>query len=301
MSEVADIALRLIGAFYAFAGYVATRAGVTSYFLDCAIAAIAARKPPAVEIAQTARLLSAATLVLTGGVLLVLLVDLAAWIFAASALAQAAYIYVLAPRYFDAAEAPDTRGRRQTTNAFVLYAAATAFVLWAAFTGRLLPWRDVPWPLLTIASAGVAAHAAHTIWLLLKAPAAGKTPLFGALGGVDDEAPRPDPATCKRIKVMADYDCHPLWALDEELYGDFAPEALGLSPELTRDLNAWADAFSSSLNRDDPTDSLWTPQQHADHAAQARPLAQRLARERPNLMVYVLEGDIGVVEVRADD
>ena len=34
--------------------------------------------------------------------------------FAASALAQAAYIYVLAPRYFDAAEAPDARGRRQT-------------------------------------------------------------------------------------------------------------------------------------------------------------------------------------------
>ena len=96
--EIADIALRLIGAFYAFAGYVATRAGLTSYFIDRAIAAIALKKQTAPETAQTAWLLSAAVLVLIGGVLLMLQMDLAAWAFAASSLAQVAYLFLAAAR-----------------------------------------------------------------------------------------------------------------------------------------------------------------------------------------------------------
>jgi hypothetical protein len=295
--EIADIALRLIGAFYAFAGYVATRAGLTSYFIDRAIAAIALKKQTAPETAQTAWLLSAAVQVLIGGVLLMLQMDLAAWAFAASSLAQVAYLFLVAPRYFDVDDPPDPQGRRQSTNAFVVYTAATAFVLWAALTGRLVPWRDVPWPLLALAGATVAAHVAHTIWLLAKAPASSPSPLSGSAN--DNGAP--DPLLTRRVKVMADYDCHPLWTLDEGRYGDFAPETLNLSPDLTRDLNAWAEAYTSSLNRDDPANSRWTEAQHRAHERAGRPLAVRLARERPDLTVYVLDGPIGVVEVHADE
>jgi hypothetical protein len=295
--DIADIALRLIGAFYAFAGYVATRAGLTSYFIDRAIAAIALKKPPAAETAQTAWLLCAAVLVLIGGVLLMLLLDLAAWAFAASSLAQVVYLFFAAPRYFDVDDPPDPRGRRQSTNAFVLYTAATAFVLWAGLTGRLVPWRDVPWPLLALAGAAVAAHAAHTIWLLAKAPASGQSALLGSAN--DNGAP--DPLLTRRVKVMADYDCHPLWTLDEGRYGDFAPEELGLSPELTGDLNAWAEAYTASLNREDPASSLWTEDQHRAHEKAGRPLAVRLARDRPDLTVHVLDGATGVVEVHADE
>jgi len=294
--EIADIALRLIGAFYAFAGYVATRAGLTSYFIDRAIAAIALEKPTAAETAQTVWLLGAAVLILIGGVLLMLGLDLAAWAFAASSLAQVAYLFFVAPRCFDVHDPPDPQGRRQSTNAFVVYTAATAFVLWAALTGRLVPWRDVPWPLLALAGAAVAAHAAHTIWLLAKAPA-GRSPLSGLANGNG----APDPLLTRRVKVMADYDCHPLWTLDEGRYGDFAPETLGLSPELTRDLNAWAEAYTSSLNRDDPANSRWTDEQHKAHERAGRPLAVRLARERSDLMVYVLDGATGAVEVHADE
>ena len=46
---------------------------------------------------------------------------------------------------------------------------------------------------------------------------------------------------------------------------------------------------------------MWSEEQHAAHAAEGRRLAGRLKRERPDLMVYVLEGDIGVVEVHADE
>ena len=51
--ELTDIVLRVIGAFYAFGGYVATRAGLMSRFLDQAIAAIAMKKPTASERRRT--------------------------------------------------------------------------------------------------------------------------------------------------------------------------------------------------------------------------------------------------------
>ena len=89
--------------------------------------------------------------------------------------------------------------------------------------------------------------------------------------------------------------------LDEERYGCFAPAMLDLSPELAADLNAWAAAYDTSFDPDDPVVSLWSEEQHQAHAADGRKLAVRLKRERPYLMVYVLEADTGVVEVHADD
>ena len=96
--DLTEISLRVIGAFYAFAGYFALRAALVSRLLDQAIAAIAAQKPKAVERAQNAWLVAAAILILAGGVMLLLLLDLAAWAFLASALGQAAYLFVVAPR-----------------------------------------------------------------------------------------------------------------------------------------------------------------------------------------------------------
>ena len=43
--------------------------------------------------------------------------------------------------------------------------------------------------------------------------------------------------------------------------------------------------------------SLWSDAEHAAHATDGRRLAVRLKRERPDLMVYVLGADTGVVEV----
>ena len=65
--ELTDIVLRVIGAFYAFAGYVATRSAMMSLFLDRAIAAISLQKPKPMETAQNTWLLAASALVLIGG------------------------------------------------------------------------------------------------------------------------------------------------------------------------------------------------------------------------------------------
>jgi hypothetical protein len=186
-----SIILRLVGAFYAFAGVVATRAAVTSHFLDRAIAAIGGKPTPRAETLQFWWLLGSAVLVGAGGLALMLLLDIAAWLFLASALGQAAYIAVLAPRYFDVADPPDARGRRQTVNAFVVYAAATAFVLWALATGRLAGWRELPWPVPAAAAAALLAWLGYIACLLGRAPAA--SPLSGFAGADGDGAdPPPD-------------------------------------------------------------------------------------------------------------
>ena len=161
--DLSEIMLRVGGAFYAFAGYAATRACLTSYFIDRAIAAIAAKKPTAAETMQAMWLLCAAALVLVGGMMLMFLLDVALWVFLASAVGQTMYLFVVAPRYFDVEEPPDAAGRQQSTNAFVVYCAATAFVLWAAYTGRLVSWQDVWWPWLAAVGAVVAGHIGYVV------------------------------------------------------------------------------------------------------------------------------------------
>jgi hypothetical protein len=105
--DAVELGLRAMGAFYVFAGYVATRAALTSHLIDRALAAISAAKPAPVETAQSLWVLGAANLILIGGAALVLLLDAAAWVFVASALGQAAYLFIVAPVYFDASDPPD--------------------------------------------------------------------------------------------------------------------------------------------------------------------------------------------------
>lgn len=163
--EIYEIVLRVIGGFYAFAGYVATRAALTAHFVDEAIAALTAKSTAAAERTRSACLLVTALLVLAGGVALMLLLDVAAWLFAAAAAVQAVYLFYLAPTYFDGDDPPDAKGRRQSTNAFVLYGAATAYVLWAALTGRLLGVNDLPWPVPLAAGVAVSAYTMRSIWI----------------------------------------------------------------------------------------------------------------------------------------
>ena len=271
--------------------------------MDHAIASISGQKPKAAEMAQSYWLLAAANLILAGGVALVIRADIAMWLFLLSAIGQAFYLYYLAPRIFDREEPPDATGRAQTRNAFVIYLAATAFVVWAASRDALMSWQDVPGPLLAAAGAAVLAHFGYVLWMVVGPGSMRASASESPLAWPDDEnppAPENDPSHSRAIKVMADYHTYPLGAMDEHLYGDFPPERLGLSPDLSAALNAWAVAFTSSLNSDDPANSLWSDEQHRAHQAEARPLAARIARERPDLKIYVFDGAGDLVEVEND-
>lgn len=303
-----EIALRLMGAFYVFAGYFATRATLMSLFMDRAIAAIGATKPEKAALARSYWLIGAAALVLAGGATLMALLDVSAWLFLASAVGQAAYLFVLAPRLLDAKDPPDEVGRRQSTNAFIIYLAATAFVMWALSAGKLESVGRAHPLALAAVGATLLFYAGYVIRFLSgfgsSAGFRGQSgPLFPSSDDEDDWDPTPgaDPATSHMIKVMADYGTHALWALDDDVYGDINPEVLDLSPELTRDLIAWGNAVSDSLDLDNPSESRWTEAEHLAHAAMARPLAIRLARERPDRAIYVVDPDEGIVEVKADE
>ena len=296
--ELTDIFLRLIGAFYAFAGFVATRAAMTSRLVDIAIAGLAAKKPSRVETAQSIWLIGAAALVLAGGVLLLAGLDLAAGLFLASAIGQAAYIYVLAPRYFDREDPPDPPRRQQTTDAFVLFLAATAFVVWATWRGRLTALDEATAEEFLAVSAALllyAGYVARTLW-----PASGTpSPLVSTFAGHRRVPARPL-HTSRRVKLMAEYGCDPLWALDDDLSGCFPPGELGLSKDLASAIAAWAARYEASYTIDGVASDTWTDADQTAHEAEGRRLATRLKQERPDLMVFI-EGADGETEVvRAD-
>lgn len=299
--QLIDLALRLIGAFYVLAGVVGARAALMNALMDRALAMLTLKTGP--SRAKSTWMLAGAVLVMAGGVGLILKVDLACAFFVLSAIGQAAFIYVVAPRYFDADDPPDEDGRRQTTNAFFIYSAATAIVGWALFTGRLTPWQEAEPILLGLAGAVIAGLAMRWGWQLAS-PAAGLqsgAPGAGAWPAPDNDdgaplLPAPDPATSRNIRVRAECQCHPLWANDPGIYGNIGPEELGLSPALVRDLTAWAEDYDTSVDLDDPVTPQWTPERTAAHDTRGRRLAERLARELPDrtITLWTPEGDIEI-------
>ncbi len=305
MTEVADVMLRCVGAFYTFAGVLATRATLMSYVVDRAISAISLQQLSKAEFARTLWLGLASVIIFLGGVALALLHNSAAWLFLAAAIGQAFYLAVLAPLIFDAADPPVGTGRQQTINAFVLYLAATAFVLWATHSGRLLDVDQMSPLLLATAGVGTAAFFSYVIaalYEIARPAAADQQASFepainvrrdeGRDVGSDDVSA----TVVTKVKVMADYNCFPLWDLGPD-YRNIDPFDFGLSDDLARDLADWSAAYDTSLNQADPIASLWSDAQFQDHEADGRRLAVRLKVERPELAVYILQPEAGVVEI----
>ena len=159
--EALDLLLRLIGAFYVFAGYFATKVTLTAAFADQARAAIENVPPARIPRQKALYLLVTSTLVLVGGLMLFLLIAGAQWVFLASAVWQFAYLNHFAPRYFDKEDAPTNAGRQQNLNAFFIYCAATAIVLLCA--KRLLPLDQHAPFLLSVTGILVAAHVLYVV------------------------------------------------------------------------------------------------------------------------------------------
>ncbi len=94
-----------------------------------------------------------------------------------------------------------------------------------------------------------------------------------------DRHPRPDP-TPRAIRLLADYDCWPLWEASPGRVDNIDPAHLPISEALGRDLAAWADRFDAILNRDDPAASGFdSPEQAAVFTADGVALAARLRLE----------------------
>lgn len=157
------IALSLVGAFYVFAGVIAMRVGLTDRMLDEAISKLSMVPVDRVDVLRGRWNRAIAGLTFLSGLLAIARLDVALAAFAASALAQAAYLFHVAPNVLDKLDAPDPLGRHRTRNAFVIYLAATLFVGWAWTQGHLTPVVSAPWPVLALVAVLAAAYVAYAL------------------------------------------------------------------------------------------------------------------------------------------
>ncbi|WP_072393105.1 hypothetical protein [Hyphomicrobium sp. CS1BSMeth3] len=298
-----DIVLRVIGAFYALAGFFAARAALTSNLIDQAIAAISMKKTERIETHRTIWLLSLSVLFFAGGACLILLLEPAAWLFGIATLVQILFFLVLGPYYFDVADPPPPEARQRSINAFVVFGACTLLILWAAYMGRLTKLTDAPLLLWGPVAAAIALHIGYILRHTLAPPK--RKPGFAAFDSGDDESDIPvdsklsgaDIAGSRRIKVMADYGCYPLWAMDEGAIGPFSPQHLGVSMELENDLWSWAAEFDMSFNMDDPAKSSWSDERYRQHVEEGLALARRIKSELPDREVFALDTEGKLIEI----
>lgn len=155
----------LLGAFYAAAGVVGVRAAALSRVLDASIAAISAEPPDPVRL-RLIWLTSLSTVVFAGGVAAAARADPAPYLFAVACVMQALHLTLLAPCYFDPAGGTPV-GRRRTSNAFVIYLAATMIVLTAATLDRLRPVAELSTAEQALAF-GAAAVFSGYLWRLFR-------------------------------------------------------------------------------------------------------------------------------------
>ena len=90
----------------------------------------------------------------------------------------------------------------------------------------------------------------------------------------------------KHIKLMPDYDCHPLWHHQSEEVGNIDPETLGISSALVRRLNSWQQEYNQTLKREDPIKSGFSEKEtEAAFVAVGYELAHDLNLELPGVKI----------------
>ena len=271
--------LALVGGFYMFAGFALARHMMLDRMLSRAIEMISLEKQSRVETLQQVWMIVSAILIFAGGAALVLLSMLAVWLFAAALVQQVLYLTWAAPRYFDLEDEPDPAGRRQSTNATILYGAATLAVVAAASSGMLLSVLGEGGASAITAAALTSAFASWMIVRLRmpKQPGGG----FEGVGGGDDEVRPVDFAEVEGLRLAAEWFELPVWVFftDGEV-DSYSPAELGLSDALGRDLNEWQEAFTSACeNAGDEMAPGWTEAQRQTHFGCAAELAGRLREE----------------------
>lgn len=84
----------------------------------------------------------------------------------------------------------------------------------------------------------------------------------------------------KVIKLMTDYECHPLWHVGPDEFGDIDPATLPVSDERRLELAHWDKDYDQTLDMDDPPSSGFESEAlEAEFKAQGHRLAERLRDE----------------------
>lgn len=263
-----DILFRAVGLFYLLAGWLGLRAIAMDAVLDKAIAAIAAKGEDPKEASKRRVLAGLSVMVGASGAALALLSFWALPLFLASTLFQALWISGGRRLFIDAGDEDGERGRRQVTNAAILYAAATAGVAWLWWGGRLGPWHD-PVPALGI----VAVAAGLYLWLMHSLSWTPRSPFAldpDADDTGDDEAAAP-------VRVLIDPAFGYLPLVDADTRARFS-HWRWLPDTLADRIEAWDDVFQLSFDPDDVTAAnlFRSAEEEAAYHAEAEAIAVEL-------------------------
>lgn len=131
--------VQAVGVFYVLAGIVVLRQMALERLLDQALAAITMRPASALDRRETQLLSLGGYLTFASGLSALTLSRWSVALFAMASLAQALYL-VWAARATPPQDETERKGRRATFNAFLIYLAASAFVIYAAWHGAVRPW-----------------------------------------------------------------------------------------------------------------------------------------------------------------
>ncbi|AUT64907.1 hypothetical protein [Paraburkholderia terrae] len=84
----------------------------------------------------------------------------------------------------------------------------------------------------------------------------------------------------RKIKLMADYQCFPLWEASPGVVGNINPQDLPISSLLKQKLMTWAATFDATLNMNDPASSGFENEQAANEfRLEGETLARSLQNE----------------------
>lgn len=84
----------------------------------------------------------------------------------------------------------------------------------------------------------------------------------------------------RTIRLMADYQCFPLWEASPGQVGNIDPKSLPISDELRIKLMNWARDYDETLNMDDPVSSGFrSDKEEAEFIEAGLELADRLRSE----------------------
>lgn len=161
---MAEIGLMLIGGFYVYTGFVATRGALATAFFDRAMAQNAGRETPPLETLRTLWLVVGSALIAIAGAALVLLLDSSRYVFIAAAIVQGAYLHIASPYLFEKASPEAQRDQVLARMAYMIFLAATLLVLIAGRFELLRGLGAVPTPSLVIVAAIAAAVTGIGLW-----------------------------------------------------------------------------------------------------------------------------------------
>jgi hypothetical protein len=97
----------------------------------------------------------------------------------------------------------------------------------------------------------------------------------------------------RTIKLMADYQCFPLWEASPGIVGNIDPEDLPISSSLQQRLMAWAEKYTATLDMDDPPCSGFESEQEASEFRQEGEVLVQCLREELGVSYAVTKNIMG--------